>query len=238
MSSRTNKSGKNTAVKICGAICKNGTACNRKCKTEHCWKHLSKVEKNKTDENEIKNRAINDKVESNKTEENNVPMSIDSKCPIEGCSNIVSCCSDHHEENNGDHKIQSENPIECVICLEDISNNQPLKCGHYIHYQCVLKSLKPECPVCREKVVVPNDIEKDMNDRMRTFVNNYDVEMNENFLRGGGDINFVPLIQFINYPSLQQLLQPLELAFELAHNGIDLETAIMMNSIYDNDLEH
>lgn len=48
-----------------------------------------------------------------------------------------------------------EKPDDCVICTEKMNENNPLHCGHWIHYGCVQKQFKAECPVCRS----PLDIE-------------------------------------------------------------------------------
>jgi hypothetical protein len=48
-----------------------------------------------------------------------------------------------------------EKPDDCVICTEKMNENKPLHCGHWIHYGCVQKQFKAECPVCRS----PLDIE-------------------------------------------------------------------------------
>jgi len=48
-----------------------------------------------------------------------------------------------------------EKPDDCVICTEKMNENKPLHCGHWIHYGCVQKQFKAECPICRS----PLDIE-------------------------------------------------------------------------------
>lgn len=48
-----------------------------------------------------------------------------------------------------------EKPDDCVICTEKMNETNPLHCGHWIHYKCVQKQFKAECPVCRS----PLDIE-------------------------------------------------------------------------------
>ena len=48
-----------------------------------------------------------------------------------------------------------EKPDDCVICTEKMNENNPLHCGHWIHYKCVQKQFKAECPICRS----PLDIE-------------------------------------------------------------------------------
>lgn len=42
-----------------------------------------------------------------------------------------------------------EKPDDCVICTEKMNENNPLNCGHWIHYTCIQKQFKAECPVCR-----------------------------------------------------------------------------------------
>jgi hypothetical protein len=42
-----------------------------------------------------------------------------------------------------------EKPDDCVICTEKMNENDPLNCGHWIHYTCIQKQFKAECPVCR-----------------------------------------------------------------------------------------
>jgi hypothetical protein len=45
-------------------------------------------------------------------------------------------------------KFVDEKPQECIICCEELCMSAPLECGHWIHLDCVKKSLKPECPIC------------------------------------------------------------------------------------------
>lgn len=39
-------------------------------------------------------------------------------------------------------------PDECIVCCEEINMNEPLECGHWVHLECVKKSIKPQCPIC------------------------------------------------------------------------------------------
>lgn len=49
------------------------------------------------------------------------------------------------------HKsFHQEKPSECIICCESLANQKrALKCGHWIHLQCIVNSAKAECPICR-----------------------------------------------------------------------------------------
>lgn len=43
-----------------------------------------------------------------------------------------------------------EKPEECSICLEEFDeNDKALKCGHWVHKSCIIKSGKSQCPICR-----------------------------------------------------------------------------------------
>lgn len=52
--------------------------------------------------------------------------------------------------------------LECPICLQNVTNNQGVivfKCGHKMHADCGLKSLKTNsmCPICREEIAKSAD---------------------------------------------------------------------------------
>ena len=46
--------------------------------------------------------------------------------------------------------ITSEEIEECCVCTDPIEKK--LECGHYIHMDCVIRSGKDLCPVCRTKL--------------------------------------------------------------------------------------
>lgn len=64
----------------------------------------------------------------------------------------------HHEKP----LIELEKPEECTICLDEFEiNEKPLKCGHWVHRQCIVKSGKNQCPICRFTVYLkPEEIKK------------------------------------------------------------------------------
>jgi len=51
---------------------------------------------------------------------------------------------------------------ECPVCFEEIVSNVPLSCGHWIHKNCVIRSGKPQCPICRSQItnLTNKEIEK------------------------------------------------------------------------------
>lgn len=51
----------------------------------------------------------------------------------------------------------------CAVCFEKFDTYFiPLSpCGHYIHKECVIKSGKKECPICRKNVYIPTKEEEE-----------------------------------------------------------------------------
>lgn len=51
------------------------------------------------------------------------------------------------------YKYRLEKPEECAVCFESLESvHNPLQCGHYIHPECIIKSKKSICPICRADV--------------------------------------------------------------------------------------
>ncbi len=50
-------------------------------------------------------------------------------------------------------KVENKEVIteECCVCCDPINKKLAL-CGHYIHIECVIKSGKEICPLCRQRV--------------------------------------------------------------------------------------
>lgn len=43
-----------------------------------------------------------------------------------------------------------DKPDECPVCMEYLKHDeQSLTCGHWVHRDCIIKSGKGQCPVCR-----------------------------------------------------------------------------------------
>lgn len=100
------------------------------------------------------------------------------KCQSEGCKkrperSVLGCkyCDEHtcqHRKCKSQKDVTSrggnycschkkryalEKPEECPICLEALNaKDEPWPCGHYVHIDCIVKGMKPECPLCREKL--------------------------------------------------------------------------------------
>ncbi len=46
-----------------------------------------------------------------------------------------------------------EKSEECPVCFESLENQQEsLRCGHWVHAECIIKQVKSECPLCRAKI--------------------------------------------------------------------------------------
>lgn len=68
------------------------------------------------------------------------------------------------------HQYQNmilEKPSECPICLEEIISPKPLQCGHWIHMECIAKSMKPECPMCRTALKLPKYIKSKIDENLK-----------------------------------------------------------------------
>ena len=50
-------------------------------------------------------------------------------------------------------QFQAEKPQDCPVCFESLDNeNKTLSCGHWVHKECIIKSKKDCCPICRQTV--------------------------------------------------------------------------------------
>jgi hypothetical protein len=73
----------------------------------------------------------------------------------EGITKYKTQCLNYSKTSNYCHLHQNQKKIvieveECPVCLNEI--NSQLSCGHKVHTSCVVKSGKPECPLCRQNV--------------------------------------------------------------------------------------
>jgi hypothetical protein len=71
--------------------------------------------------------------------------------------NTASCMAliENNEKYCNQHKLRYrlEKPENCSICYEETTNIiVPLGCGHWIHRDCIKKSNKHQCPLCRQKL--------------------------------------------------------------------------------------
>jgi hypothetical protein len=111
------------------------------------------------------------------------------------------------------HKINNEyKESECCICLEVFTPDfKPLKnCNHYIHIECVYKSGKNICPVCRAPVEFNKKEEKQFQKYKKKleeekeredneYVRNLFLEEIENYMQ---NFSFDHLFQTLN-PNIQ-----------------------------------
>lgn len=95
--------------------------------------------------------AGKEKTEEKKTEENEeqkIESDIEVELIEEKKSSIL--IEDHKDES-------SEDDNDCTVCANECTNK--LHCGHLIHYECIAKSGKKECPICRKNVNLPYYLE-------------------------------------------------------------------------------
>lgn len=65
----------------------------------------------------------------------------------------------------------------CVVCTESISS--PLKCNHFVHKECVIKSGKETCPLCRCNVELSDNEMKQLNTHkieLQHYIEDIDVD--------------------------------------------------------------
>ena len=67
------------------------------------------------------------------------------------CKNRPFCdsnyCKLHHKQ------FSLEKPDECPVCMESLENTDiPLKCGHWVHKDCLMKWKEDTCPICRTEI--------------------------------------------------------------------------------------
>ncbi len=70
-------------------------------------------------------------------------------------------CYLHYDQDESFFK--QEKPSECPICCEKMIDKHPMSCGHWVCVECVIKSAKPECPICRQKIIMTEHALKKIN---------------------------------------------------------------------------
>lgn len=100
------------------------------------------------------------KIFKNKINKNNImEINIDDSCCLPSCKN--KCFTDDFCKTHSE-KYKFKKPSECAVCFHSLENEKHpiLECGHWIHYDCIFKSNKLECPLCRTSIKIPRKIKK------------------------------------------------------------------------------
>lgn len=64
-------------------------------------------------------------------------------------------------------------PDECSVCFESLQNqSRPLRCGHYIHDECMKKWNNNTCPICRAVVKPGKLIEIKLTQQSQEYITN------------------------------------------------------------------
>lgn len=79
--------------------------------------------------------------------------------------------------------LNIEKPEECPVCVEEISITDRLSCGHWVHMECVAKSMKAECPVCRHHVRVTKQIKERIQKNVEEMRSEWNQEDEQNLIR-------------------------------------------------------
>lgn len=70
-------------------------------------------------------------------------------------------CSQQSIHHTTHSRLQK--PDECIVCLENVDKmHKPLECGHWIHTDCIVKSGKNNCPICRAPVKLSAHLNRQM----------------------------------------------------------------------------
>lgn len=75
--------------------------------------------------------------------------------------------------------FQGEKPDECPVCCDDIDENDILECGHWVHMDCIKRSLKPECPMCRQPLKLSKDIMESIQKNSQSMNDEWEREAEE-----------------------------------------------------------
>ena len=73
---------------------------------------------------------------------------VKSPCIVQNCKGKATDYHDLCKKHCGKKKYDKE---DCAVCIESCPVN-PLSCGHWIHFDCIVKSEKKECPMCKESL--------------------------------------------------------------------------------------
>lgn len=71
------------------------------------------------------------------------------------CDTTTPCFVETKQDYCEQHKprYRFDKPDECPICYEEMGEIPiPLECGHWVHRECMTKSMKPICPICRKTI--------------------------------------------------------------------------------------
>ena len=84
-------------------------------------------------------------------------------CCVENCKNTATQHYNLCRKHCGKKKYERE---DCAICMENYSQ-QPLSCGHWIHFECIIKTEKKECPMCQNGLSFTREQNKQFNQYQR-----------------------------------------------------------------------
>lgn len=79
-------------------------------------------------------------------------------------------CKKHISQMEQLSKEQSKEEVEdCCVCMDPLSYKDVLSCGHHVHMECIIKSGKDLCPLCRESIKMTDSQRKKMEKTRNKF---------------------------------------------------------------------
>jgi hypothetical protein len=107
-----------------------------------------------------------------------------------------------------------DKPNKCIVCYNKISiNDRPFSCGHWVHIDCIYKSCKQECPICRQYIYMNKRELSTLNEyiKIRQYEKNQE-EINDNniifsdYAYDSDDItlSFIQQLEFSLYNNMLQ----------------------------------
>lgn len=94
-------------------------------------------------------------------------------------------------------KSKFEKLDECCVCVEALTDEDYLSCGHWIHTSCVVKSGKQECPICRTELIL-SEQDREQIRKIAKAREDEEVEAQHQSLRNEEVINHIITLAFLN----------------------------------------
>lgn len=142
---------------------------------------------------------------------------------VNGVIKNYNYCKLHYKQYN------FEKPEECPICMEKLDNTPPLKCGHWIHKECIMKWKEDTCPICRAKI----NFTKFEKKRKLKFHNEKNCNIQDNDITIPSQILELIESMMVGIPENRRN----EYILEFLHIDLDNESIVIDNGIDSDILE-
>jgi uncharacterized Zn finger protein (UPF0148 family) len=86
---------------------------------------------------------------------------------------------------------------DCPVCFELLEENNVLSCGHNVHTECVVKSGKCICPICRADITMSDENRKLSDDIAKKMKRERDDEDTEDIFNETSESQFINDLTFM-----------------------------------------